>query len=815
MLCQYRPTSIQQESQQSFKELNKVVGFKWLDSDKNLVLPLPAARPPVGQASPNNAQQPQKHASYAISQGKHFGPYHPLQGKYACVAVRRRGTINLFAQVGSDSRYYEVSSPLEYMENDFSTNNELVSHASWKGCRDNSLFVTTYNSSTSLLKVYRVVIDWYNNSQNKQSSTTNGYSSRVNSSSEFASIAVRRVLRSNMVQPSYESPQFLSDIYMIPTPPQKYAASNSSGQQPDTEICAVYSSPNNSIVQTYKVTSKSIGLHNSFYALSPRRGSNTGDEGEHELILQESRNVEAPIVSMGTACQDSFMYFCRADGAIDLKRLYSASNTTLTQILTLQDCGYFFPALPEKLSNVCLSPNLTSYVYFSSEDAEELLKINYLKSPLDYRDDESLIQSSVGLAIRHSTSCFANTFSDDLLCVMKTELEKAKAQDTGAARKFLQILIHECHRSINFTLDPPKDYQIDKIMVNPSLQKLLSMQHVLGSEENWKSDPMGRISWCMINLRLLAFALTFSLRIVSQTKTPTPNASSHISESDIKAFSIQNMMGLIRWCADFLVFVCQELYKASLDPDFYAVKRKHTNSTVTNSVVMSILLGRVPRMLLIYSLRGIRGLEQVAGRLAEQENNPLNGCVRAAYRRLSETTTMSPIKLSSFERMVTDIDNGMKNFYQTIPDPARLELEQELILKSNVPQSLMSIVSRTIAAFQKNLIPEINVPRLYFYDVSWLNLDGPELLYDEEVGENMNNSNDSQLASDDENTKIDVLRKNVISLSESVSNGRLRRCVRCGGYSLWDDPKSTPFTQWTLAFSRNCVCGGTWYGVIQ
>jgi mediator of RNA polymerase II transcription subunit 16 len=165
--------------------------------------------------------------------------------------------------------------------------------------------------------------------------------------------------------------------------------------------------------------------------------------------------------------------------------------------------------------------------------------------------------------------------------------------------------------------------------------------------------------------------------------------------------------------------------------------------------------------------------------------------------------------------MVTDIDNGMKNFYQTIPDPARLELEQELILKSNVPQSLMSIVSRTIAAFQKNLIPEINVPRLYFYDVSWLNLDGPELLYDEEVGENMNNSNDSQLASDDENTKIDVLRKNVISLSESVSNGRLRRCVRCGGYSLWDDPKSTPFTQWTLAFSRNCVCGGTWYGVIQ
>ena len=48
-------------------------------------------------------------------------------------------------------------------------------------------------------------------------------------------------------------------------------------------------------MQTYKVTSKYIGLHNSFYALSPRRGSNTGDEGEHQVNCPGiPGNLEAP-----------------------------------------------------------------------------------------------------------------------------------------------------------------------------------------------------------------------------------------------------------------------------------------------------------------------------------------------------------------------------------------------------------------------------------------------------------------------------------------------------------------------------------------
>ena len=80
---------------------------------------------------------------------------------------------------------------------------------------------------------------------------------------------------------------------------------------------------------------------------------------------------------------------------------------------------------------------------------------------------------------------------------------------------------------------------------------------------------MGRIS--LVHDKLEALGICIDVLIensLTNLRVPTPNAWSHIRESDIKAFSIQNMMGLIRWCADFLVFVCQELLQGIFGSGF-------------------------------------------------------------------------------------------------------------------------------------------------------------------------------------------------------------------------------------------------------
>lgn len=767
-------------------ELNAIVGFKWLDIDKAILLPSPAVINPdamkTGGSTGAAGGYKLSYGTYGVSQGRLSGPYNPSQTKFTCIAITRRGMLRLISQIPTESRYYEVVTPLDEQ----AASLEIITHATFKGQKDNSLLVATYSAQTSTLQVYKIVINWANADKNRQQQTT--------ATSEFASVSVQRLLKT-FLSPSHANPnnatdndcqKYLTHLFLVPSYPQlsksQFQRQSSPSSDSEHELYAIFSTSSGSLVHKYEIANRPVSLHPNFYGLSYQRrdsGPTTNEESVASITLYDSYSTEKHIVAIGSAVQETLIYLCRSDGVIDLIRRQSSAQSQLNpqppkiEIATLSDAGYIYTNkdIPDVLENICLSPNLASYVYF---DQKGTLKIKYMENPNDYADSSTMVMSVVGLAMRVSSACFSSVPSDDVSYIAKMEMEKIrKINGDELAQKFRYMLLQESYRANNFTVNIPNEYPNEKVFVNPSLQRLLSLQLSLSTNPEWTRQPMAHIAWCTLNLRIASFAITFALRAVSSNKQQQ-------GDYEIKANHIHSLAGLVRWITDFLALACQDLYMASLHEsnNYYG-----ENPT---SVAMASLLGKIPRVLLLYCLRATRGLEQIIAKLAEQENNPINGQVQSAYKRFRDTIANSPVSVASFEKLLFDIDNAMKNMSADLTD-----VEQDIMFNAHIPNQYANVCKRAVEVFGRNLKPEINIAQLYFYDVSWLGLNGPKL----PPGWDNN----------------DVIRKTLISHSDPSIKNLLRRCARCGGVSLWEDVRAPSSVTWAVAFQRSCLCGGNWY----
>ncbi|CAN6675027.1 hypothetical protein TRVA0_080S00100 [Trichomonascus vanleenenianus] len=804
--CVFNPKTTTNAIQQQYPnhETSAIVGFKWLDLDKGLLVASPAIRnPPQSASSGGSGGSSRSDASslaqYGLCHSKPMGPYNPLPNKQACVAITRKGELKLMAQSSEELRYFELSAMLD----SGSSSSALLTHASIKGTKDNALQIVTYSNRDNAVKVYRVVIEWAPKLNNNQLQST-----------AFAKLVVKR-LANTMIAPQ----QPVTHLFCVPNLQLKGPNIQPNGTESDELLYVITSDGTKTKGYQYELSTKPITLHSSFFNLSTRRDS-AGASGESDtsLILQEQFDIDSPVLSIASACQDTFIYYACADGSVNFIRRQpypTLSNTSARPLLNLTDVGFMFPKPEEIILDMCLSPNMSSYLYLVPADKEEencpQLKINYMSlGNISDKSDDELGDTAVALALRNSICCFNSLVTEDVLIIMKRILSQLQKKDTKKAEWFLHTLLREAHRGINFTLDLPKDYQVDKIIVNPSLQRLLSMQVALGTDLEWSRNAMSRVGWGILNLRLLAFALTFILRAVStQSKSNTG-----MTDLEQKANHLQSIVGLVRWLTDLIVFICQDLYLMTVKPNA-KVEALASNSAsasgsgtgpLMNSVPLALLLGKVPRMLLLYSLRGVRGLEQVAAKLVEQEQNSMFGVNHTALRRLRETTQFSPQPLATFEKMLSDIDTAMKNLYNSAAPHDRLELEHSLILRGDIPAKLGPMVRGTFDAYKKNLLPDTNVPVLYFYDASWVGLSATRDSDDNDVDadtESLAACIDS-LAFDNDGDCIDVIRK---TLQSKLSPTRY--CTRCGNISrLYDDEM---LSQWTVAFQKYCLCGGNWY----
>lgn len=798
MVCLHLPSPL---PQQQPVELNRVVGFKWLDLEKGVLF----ASPVTVQNKPNNnGPYNGPTASYGVFQGKSVGPSHPAAGKYACMSINRRGIITLYAQAASsDSRYYEVSMALDQIEpsspdqaaNSASSSipaNSVISHASIQGSREDVMYINTYYPSINCIKTHTVSIKWSSSITGNRQQTA-GYNM-----SEVAQLNITRLCITILDLPS-SMPEFSLTHLVCPLPP----LSKTQVEPFDFTILAVFSSASThkSILQKFELKKKPLPFHPAIYQL----GSSDQDAPisvASEFQLVSSIDYDAPIINLGWGFCDLESYIIKADGTVDFE--YRGVQNHPDAITSPIDVGLRFPKLDFFISDACLSPTLCSYVYFDPNLTSESPKLsNPLRQAfLNTSYDQELIPKlAISLAVVHSVSCFSSMCSDDIFCLAKSLLEICPPE---AKDHFLHFILRESHRAINFTLDVPKDYHIDKVMVNPSLQRLLGLQMVLGTSKHWEKNTMGNIGWTVLNLRLLAFSLTFTLRTASahqQKSANNPSASFTAEALEMRAANTLSIIGITRWCTDFIAFLSQQLYLISLEESTTSFLEKNNG----NSLGLSLLLSKVPRMLLMYSLRIIRNLEQIAGRLAESQGGNTGGPTRAAYHRLRDTILMSPVSLTAFERMLADVDGSVKSAVANIPPANVLTIEQSLIFDGIVSNRLHTSAELCVESFKKNIVSEVDLPKLYFYDVSWLDLQTSNQLA------GMDFTGFSSLLKNGSTSfavkRVDALRKQVLAERES----RERRCARCGSFSVWDQQGSP--SQWTMAFQKNCFCGGNWFSI--
>ncbi|KAK9242922.1 mediator complex, subunit Med16 [Lipomyces tetrasporus] len=709
-----------------------IVGFRWLNMNKPVLLNNPATR------------QGDKQFHYGIHKVSPFGPWHPHANKQACIGVTRSGKLKFWYQL--DVRYQEIVQDLEtdlFPEDNYSL-------ASFGSDRDNTLVLAVYSAARHILKLFRVSIHW------NVLATGGGNMPQSKQDSDWATIQVKRIYSNEIYCPNYSHGELTHLEVFSPT------------NHPESRlgVYAVHSSEKGSTIQKIEVVTLPIMLHSNFHALGLRRNP-LPDDPTDIVQFQDYHDLNRRLIGLSSLYADNIICCTYADGSVEMRQRLTFAETMSKfnpqSVLNLFDAGFGFPSAEPALE-ICISPNMVAFVLLNT--AAEL-KLYYMRPILKVEDNDASAPIAAAIALRHTIACYSTMTCDDIVLI-------ASVESLSRPAEFQEAVMKQTHRAIGFSLDLSKDVQADKFLVLPSLQKLLCLQASLGTLSGWRRNPAGMMAWASINLRLFSFALTFTLKATHQ-KQPG------VGEGEVKGDTVMTFLGLARWCIDFLAYLNKDLFELGRNPDKFL-------KPDSLSLPLIMLLGAVPRLLIRYTLRGLRGLEQLIARNnSKGDSDPFT---RLAYQQLDEILKAGPVQVGTFEKLVNDVDNFMRTNFQ---DPVeRLGMEQSLFFNARIPVELHSVVHRIRAVYLQRIKPDIDIPTLYFYPTKWLGLE--EKYHVEEA----------------EGVEIDGLRKQIMKVDDRPA---WRRCVRCGSVAAIEDSTKSynkfP-SMWTVAFQRNCICGSSW-----
>ncbi len=532
-------------------------------------------------------------------------------------------------------------------------------------------------------------------------------------------------------------------------------------------------------------------------------------------------------------------------------------------ISSLFDVGFIMPKSKSPSLATCISPNLTSYVTIPV-DGKTIELYSVSRSPNKLKKNNEFIPIASAISFRHAVACFASSCTDDLLLAVKKEYKRLKTYG-GNISFFRDILLQESHRSISFSLDSSRD-QIDKYLANPPLQRLFSFQLILGSRKNFKRDLSGRIAWSLLNLRVSALGIMITLKSLYHYLNKMNDKTIPETENDIERrwSNTIAVLGLVKWSVDFIAFLNQELI------DYYK-DYEDENGNLEGCLATSMILGKAPRSLLLFTMDVIMKMELTLRKTSENRPYPTSNDARSlavareyfsadvsskSYKKIRSILDNSPINLSKFQLFVNAIDiNSRQNPPDLSGNNIRLNaimIEQRLLCRGEVPEILRDQLVFMCQEYEKTIVPTIDHENLYFYNVGWLGINS----YDDEDNDlnlniddlhiepldvnnestppsspflNIESYNDGSLFSDVKNLQIDALRKCILPPSFTASSGhnrpytdingsRLRKCVRCGSISAVNDDDiikemigiHLQVGLWTLAFQRYCFCGSNW-----
>lgn len=868
---------VKSNTESEFDSRSRIISLKWLNIEKPQIINKPAVlsrHEPVA----NGQQKTPLAYSYSVNQYHSYGMTHPIATKQACVALRENGEFVLYYQGEHKVEYHKVAIPLS---------KDTVSLTTGSIGFDNKrIIVSAFDSYLGKIFTYEIDIDWGFLVESSKKQKVDPHYHTPKEAQKLPKLSLKILNEMNTVS-----------LYNIDVPEKKEDAMEiddeagastkdvielgklasidivSPNFDKETKLFILVSYKFEDVQQNiekttiyrYAITKSQELISEAFSDLGMRKNvSKTGESQIYNLLLQDKLTRPKYIQSIETFIAESYILLTYEDGTIEtldrktlkILTVHKDSDPPET-IATVYDFGYLFPKIERKSKNpllICVSPNLTSVVYAEVNDPSQQLTMKVVeKVNTSNISPKELFITSVGFAFRHAFSCYTNTCSDDLIALIQSEVKRIGAglYKTAGSKshnvdtilnRFIESTVCESHKAINFQLDAFGKESVDKLLSNPPLQKLLSLQLVLG-EIQTKNHVISDIAWVVLNLRSTSFGIMFSLSSIYRQISKKKPAEDSLQDSITRAECIMSLIGNVKWLIDLMIYLNQELLQLSY------MKNNQTESKLNykNSIVLPIILSKVPRLFLMYAWSSIGKTHEILKKLHKDlsESNKLLTPMKEALNRYFAVCKTSPLNLSISENFLRECDAYVtKELGALATNKDRgytLKIEQKLVCQGELSEELITIAKALIDRHTISINRDMKVSELFFYDVDWIDV-GVTRQGDESTSSNFVTDRTPVIHHTSGKYKstirrpkysvsegIDALRKIVIEVGLKLDSkpdttivtqdadnklAKLRKCTRCRSVSLVTDPlvfdASSTIGLWTMVFQRTCICGSAW-----
>lgn len=765
------------------------VAFEWLGIEKPMIV---NKRATMDQA-----------VHYEVGQHHFVGVTHPIPTKQACVALRQNGLVNIYYQGEHKVEYHKTSLNLAP---DGSEGSVLFTKAAI-GYAPDKIVVAAYDARSDRILVYFLAVEW-------------GF--------------LVNLARRQKEDPHFHTPKDIQQklqpsvsCTMVKTikPPAKTSVS------PETlslflqhiHVFSPYHMPSTTdIVVSYEcmdpVYSRKFTKMFRYNVEQPKLDMFGSEEFgvphlqlKDEMAVPHLRLIERLYI-------DGLLFLVYESGQIDVIDRQGWGKVEVAEkavIGSLLDCGFSLPLVPRS-ELLCVSPNAAGILYWDGELHFE---------PLRRQDHASTRPAAIAIAYMHATACYGNTCSDDLMVVLKSELDSIPEQ---VVPHMVDEVIAECHRSINFKLNSFGKESVDKLLLNPPLQKLLSVQLLLG-ETPHTNQTIKDMAWIVLNLRSTSFGIMFSLSSIYRQMSKKKPHEDSLADSMGRAECIILLIGSVKWLIDLIVYLNQELLQLAFSKSHQSSSRVN----ISNSVVLPVILGKVPRLFLMYALSSIGKTHEILKKIYKDlsESNKLYTPMKEALNRFFTVCNSLPCNLGLFENFLRECEIFVnKELTAVVGDDKQRQLviEQELFCKGIVPAEILPIANALLERHTATLSRELRLSELYFYESNWIDVGIARLPtfknQQEPDGPYFPTTPRLQYS---ENEFVDALRKIIISALPRIKSGgssamgqgydlrdMIKKCTRCRAVALVADPSvfdsPNSLGLWTMVFQRTCICGSAW-----
>ncbi|RPA95294.1 hypothetical protein L873DRAFT_1745488 [Choiromyces venosus 120613-1] len=770
-------------------DLSALVGLWWLPVERAYALYRPAAR------------QEDRSFRYQALSFRPFGPFHPIAGKVAAIGITRGGTVKMWYQDGQ-GRYQEVTAELE----GFASLDDLFSHASISWSKDHVAVLAAYTLSKQL-RVYRILISWPQPNQPNQPHTV---------LPNPPSLVIKHLKIEGCACPADSSTHDVSRAQLThletlaptPAPPDIHTAPG---------VLAVFANKKAdgeafSVICRWSLKETPCMLHPSFDQMGVRRTSVSSPTiSELELYRMDDVVMDKCVIGVSQVTSGTVIALAFSDGSLELRDRYNLNqlrdqSTNKNVVMNMMQAGFAFPP-GEPCINLALSPNNAVAIRLGPDNDIRLMVMEYMNGPMEENDNLEI--ACVALAHQHAYSCNNHLNNDDLLLVAQKYRNPT----------FNNTFLSEAHRALNLKMDFATESPNERLFRNPLLQRCLSLQNALDFRgERVNKRLSGKLAWATLHLRVasVAFALTFNNPQrqgqggANAGAGAAASGGSASNDFDLRPEALQTLLGLVRWLMDIMSLTISDLFELSKATTTSSSSSSSSSSSKSqpnrtsdltfvrervisgNSPALFLALSSAPRALLRYNCRSLRGLESTASKHLSP-TSATDEETKTTFRSLKVPIESCAVKISQFERIMTDIDGTIRAAYHNVPEAERAHAEKLLFVNNEIPPIFRGAVERLLGTSLPNLRNDLDVAKLFWHDVTWLGF------HDDVASREYRRRN-----------RIDAIRKVVLPKDDDGGEKvRLRRCTRCCAVVEDIVPNKSP-SYWLGSMQRMCFCGTLW-----